>query len=172
MRHFRSFRGSRRGGSPRPLVRTYKKVLNFAEASFTAGQRSETLIEAKDSVALGQTNATDATVPTGARCRYFLVQMPITNSSSQTAYINCCIEYTLGGQSGIDPDAVGGNSARNQVMHQSLFSVGFNQNSTHNFKIKVPKQFQRLREGMIWRLIWSNSNTINRRLQVIYKIEL
>ncbi len=154
------------------MVKTYKKVLNFSEASFAAGSRGETLATGVDSVAIGQTSATDANVPTGARIKFIEIQFPVTNAVDQTAYINCLFQYILSGQSGQDPDAVGGSPFRNQVLHQDLFSVGFNQNSTHKFRIKIPKQFQRMREGMVWLMRWSNSNTVNRRLQVIYKVEL
>ncbi len=97
--------------------------------------------------------------------------MPITNAVNQTAYINCLLQYNVAGQTVLDPDLVGGNPQRNQVMHQELFSVGFNQNSTHKFKLKIPKKYWRMREGMAWNLVWSNSNTVNRRLQIIYKFE-
>ncbi len=168
----RGFRGSRRrSGAPRPFVQTYKKVLNFSEASFATGQRSETLVQGKDSIALGQTSAIDADVPTGSRIKFVEVQMPITNTTAQTAYINCSLQYALSGQGGIDPDVIGGNPQRNQVLHQELFQVGFNQNSTHKFKLRIPAKYQRMREGMKWILTWSNSNSINRRLQIIYKVE-
>lgn len=170
MRHYS--RGSRRGSSPRPMIRTYKKVLNFAEASFAAGTRGETLVVGVDGIAMGQTSATDANVPTGSRIKFIEVQMPVTNAVDQTAYINCLLQYTVSGQSAQDPDAVGGSNTRNQVLHQELFSVGFNQNSTHKFKLRIPKMFQRLKEAQSWILSWSNSNTVNRRLQVIYKVEL
>ncbi len=97
--------------------------------------------------------------------------MPITNTTAQTAYINCSLQYALSGQGGIDPDVIGGNPQRNQVLHQELFQVGFNQNSTHKFKLRIPAKYQRMREGMKWILTWSNSNSINRRLQIIYKVE-
>ncbi len=168
----RGFRGSRRRNTSRPMVRTYKKVLNFAEASFAAGQRSEELAVGTDSVAIGQTSATDGIVPTGCRLKYIEIQMPVTNAVDQTAYINCSLQLQLSGQGTVDPDAVGGNARRNQVLHQELFSVGFNQNSTHKFKLKIPNRFQRVKEGMKWAIVWSNSNTVNRRLQIIYKVEL
>ncbi len=168
----RGFRGSRRRSGARPLIKTYKKVLNFSEASFAAGNRGETLVLGVDSVAIGQTSATDANVPTGARIKFIEIQFPVTNAVDQTAYVNCSIQYKLNGQSLTDPDGVGGHPQRNQVLHQDLFSVGFNQNSTHKFKQRIPKGFQRIREGMAWQLVWSNSNTINRRIQVIYKVEL
>ncbi len=166
----RGSRGFRRRSMPRLVQHTYKKVLNFAEASFTAGQRAELLITGVDNISPKQTTATDAQCPTGAHVRYFEVQMPITNAVDQTAYINCSIQLSLTNQPTQDPDSVGGAPLRNQVMHQELFSVGFNQNSTHKFKFKIPKVYQRLKEGQEWNLVWSNSNTINRRLQVIYKI--
>ncbi len=144
----------------------------MAEASFAAGQRDEELCVGVDSLAIGQTTATDANVPTGSRVKFIEVQFPVTNAVDQTAYINCSIQYVLSSQSFINPDAVGGNPRRNQVLHQELFSVGFNQNSTHKFRVKVPKQFQRMKDGMKWLLVWSNSNTVNRRLQIVYKVEL
>lgn len=171
MFHSRGFRGSRRRSGPRPMVQTFKKVLNFAEASFAAGQRQEVFVKGVDSLVVGQNSATDANVPTGCRVRFIEVQMPITNAVDQTAYINCSLQYFLGSQAAVDPDAVGGDDQRNQVLHQELFSVGFNQNSTHKFKLKIPPKFQRIREGMNWCIMWSNSNTVNRRLQVIYKFE-
>ncbi len=168
----RGSRGFRRRSTPAPMRRTFKKVLNFAEASFATGVRSEVLISGVDGVAMGQTGATDPNVPTGSRITFFEVQMPITNAVNQTAYINCSLQYILASQALQDPDSVGGAPQRNQVLHQELFSVGFNQNSTHKFKQKIPKRFQRIREGMKWMIVWSNSNTVNRRLQVIYKVEL
>lgn len=167
----RGFQGSRRRSGLRPMTRTFKKVLNFAEASFAAGTNSELLALAADGVAPGQTTAVDGTVPTGARLKFMEIQFPVTNAVDQTAYINCSVQYLLSTQAILSPDAVGGNPQRNQVLHQDLFSVGFNQNSTHKFKIRIPKRFQRMREGMSWLLVWSNSNTVNRRVQCIYKFE-
>ncbi len=155
-----------------PNRRTFKKVLNFSEASFTAGFRGETIALGVDAIGAGQTTATDGNIPTGSRLKFFEIQMPVTNAVDQTAYINCSIQLGLGGQSVIDPDAVGGNTQRNQVFHQDLFSVGFNQNSTHKFKVKIPAKYQRMREGMFWSIVWSNSNSVNRRLQIVYKFEL
>ncbi len=163
--------GRRRSSAPRPLVVTYKKVINFSEASFAAGSRAENLVVGVDSTAAGQTSATDANVPTGARVKYLEIQFPVTNNVNQTAYINCSLQYLLSGQGAVDPDAVGGAANRNQVLHQELFSVGFNQSSTHKFKFKIPPRFQRLRETMKWVIMWSNSNTVNRRIQCIYKFE-
>ncbi len=153
----------------RPVIQSYKKVLHFAEASFSAGFQTEFIAQGQDSVAAGQTSATDGKVPTGALIKYFEVQFAVNNAVATPAFLNCTIQYKLGGQTMIDPDAVGGNLQRNQVLHMDLFSVGNDQNSTHKFKFKVPKMFQRVREGMDWGLVWRNSATVTRECQIIYK---
>ncbi len=165
----RSFRGGRRSRGPKPVVQSFKKVLNFASASFTAGFQQELLAKGTDSVAAGQPTATNAEVPTGSSIRFFEIQFAVNNSVATPCYVNCSIQYTLDGQTVVDPDLVGGDKMRNQVLHQDLFTVGTNQNSTHKFKFKIPPKFQRIREGMSWLLVWSNSATVNREAQLIYK---
>ncbi len=169
MYHSRGFR--RRSTGPRPVVHTYKKVLNFSEASFGAGFNNQIVIQGKDNINPKQTNPTDGEVPTGARVKYFEVQVAIVNLVSTPCYVNCSIQYKLSGQSFIDPNIIGGDPQRNQVLHQDMYSVGQNQNSNHKFKFKIPKKFQRLREGMQWALTWSNNVTVNQQAQVIYKME-
>ncbi len=165
----RGYRGGRRRSGPRAVVQSYKKVILFAEATFTAGFQSEIIVDGKDSLAAGQTSATDANVPTGCIVRFIEVQFAAHNPAESACYLNCTLMYTLSGQGVIDPDTVGGNDRRNQILHMDLFSVGGFQNSTHKFKFKIPPKFQRVREGMQWRLVWNNSATINRKVQMIYK---
>ncbi len=159
----------RRSSAPRPVVNSYKKVLNFAEASFAAGARSEGLAVGSDVAWAGQTSATLANVPTGAILKYIEIQFSVTNAVAQTAYINTSIQMLNSGQVFVDPSTVGGDDQRNQVFHQKLFSVGTDQNSNHTYKFKIPKKYQRMREGQFWIFGWDNSNTVNRRMQVIYK---
>jgi len=165
----RGFRGGRRRSSPRPVIKSYKKVLLAAEASFTAGFQTEFIASGIDSIASGQTSATDPNVPTGNIIKAFEVQFAANNPGALPLFLNCTIQYTLGNQSFIDPGLMGGNNQRNQCLHMDLFSVGEDQNSTHKFKFKVPKKFQRLREGMVWGLVWRTSGSVNRMVQIIYK---
>ncbi len=168
----RGYRGFRRkSGPPRPFVQTFKKVLNFLEASLPSGFTTELLVSGIDGVALHQSTNVDAQVPTGSKVKFIEVQFVISNLVSIHCYINCSLQLTLAGQGVIDPQAVGGNSQRNQVFHQDLFVVGADQNSTHKFRFKIPKGFQRMREGMKWNLVWSTNQTVNRAVQVIYKVE-
>ncbi len=167
----RGFRGGRRksiSGLGR-VVQSYKKVLHFDELSFAPGFQQETILTGVDSIAAGQSTATDGQVPTGSIIKYIEVQFAVNNSVATPCYINCTMQYKQSGQTFIDPDLVGGNPQRNQVLHMDLFSVGQDQNSTHKFKTKVPKQFQRIREGTQWAMVWRNSSTVNREVQIIYK---
>ncbi len=168
----RGSRGFRRRSGPRPVNKTYKKVLNFADASFTSGFQTEQAMIGVDGVAINQTTATDGNVPTGAIVKYIEWQIAINNSVATPCYVNCTVQYRLSGQTMQNPDLIGGNPQRNQVLHQELFSVGQDQNSTHKLKFKVPKQFQRVREGMAWGLVWSNTATVNRATQIIYRVHL
>jgi len=168
MRHFRSFRGSR-SRSMRPVVQSMKMVINTAEATFTPGFQTDFIAQGVDSIAAGQASSIAVNVPTGSIIKYFEVQFAVANVVEAACFVNCTIQYSRSNQGSVDPDAVGGTEQRNQVLHQDLFSVGGFQNSTHKFKFKVPKQFQRLQEGMDWRLVWSNSATIARKVQIIYK---
>lgn len=168
MRHFRGSRGSR-NRSMRPVIQSYKKVLLFINAGIAAGFNSHIVATGTDSVAAGQTGVTDAAVPTGSIIKYIEAQIAISNPSSITCFINCTLQYILGGQSFIDPIAVGGNVQRNQVLHMDMYSVGVDQNSNHKFKFKIPKQFQRLREGMSWAIVINNTASMIRNYQMIYK---
>jgi len=171
VRHIRSFRGGR-SRSTRPVMKTYKKVLNFQDiATFSSGFFQELIIAGTDSVAIGQTSNVDAVVPTGAVVKFIECQIAVSNvATSVPIWINCSLQYLLGGQTVVDPDAVGGNPRRNQVLHQEMYSVGENQNSNHKFKFKIPKGFQRVREGMQWLIVWSTNGTVRRQMQIIYKV--
>lgn len=170
MRHY-GYRGSRRRSGPRPMIKTYKKIINFASASFSAGFQQEVIATGVDSIALGQTSAGDVNVPTGSRISGFEFQFAVSNVVLTPCFLNCSIQYVLNNQVAQDPDLLGGNPQRNQVLHQDLFTVGEGQNSTHKFKIKIPQKFQRIREGMSWLMVWSNSATVNRTTQIIYKVQ-
>ncbi len=166
----RGFRGGRRRNtrSLGTVVQSYKKVQNSAIASFSPGFQSEFLVQGVDHFT-GQLTAVDANAPTGSIIKYIEIQFACANLVETACFVNCTVQYTLDGQTVIDPDQVGGNARRNQVLHQDMFSVGGFQNSTHKFRFKVPKKFQRVREGMDWVLVWSNSATVSRNVQTIYK---
>ncbi len=151
------------------VIQSFKKVLFYFPASIGSGFTNNLIVNGVDSIAAGQLSATDVQVPTGSILKYFEIQFAANNPTGVPIYLNCTIQYKDAGQSFIDPNAVGGNAQRNQVLHMDYFSVGQNQNSTHKFKFKVPSKFQRVRESRQWALVWSSSGTINFSMQMIYK---
>ncbi len=169
MYHSRGFRGSRRSRGPRPVVQSYKKILLNANAGVAAGFEIIKLANGVDSVAAGQTSSTDTQVPTGSIIKFFECQYAVSNPTSTTVFMNCTLQYKLGGQSFVDPDLMGGSNQRNQCLHMDNYSVGVNQNSTHKFKFKIPKGFQRIRESMEWALVVHNTASVIRQNQTIFK---
>ncbi len=166
----RGSRGFRRRSGLRPVIKSYKKVINFASASFTAGFQTEVISTGVDSVAIGQTGPTDGNVPTGALVKYIEVQFAVSNVVLTPCFLTCTLQYTESGQSFIDPDTMGGSPQRNQCLHMDMFTVGEGQNSLHKFRFKVPKGMQRIREGRRWGLCWNTSATVNRKVLMIYKV--
>ncbi len=153
------------------MITTFKKIINFAPASFTAGFNNQVLISGKDNISPKQTSATDGECPTGSRVKYMEIQFCVSNVVSAPCYINCSVQYIIAGQTFNDPDVLGGDPQRNQVLHQDLFTVGANQNSTHKFKFKIPPKYQRIRENMQWAMVWSTNVSVNQTSQTIYKLE-
>ncbi len=168
MRHFRSFRGSRRR-SIAPVIQSYKKVLNQAPVSRAAGTFTTSLAVGQDSVAAGQTSVSDSNVPTGAIIKYIEITHACGNAGTAPAFVWTAIQYILDGQSIIVPDVVGGNPRRNQVLHQTMFQIGPDQSNVRTYKFKIPKQFQRIREGMSWQFVRVFDVTTSEAVQTIYK---
>ncbi len=164
------FRGGRRRSSmARPVIQSYKKIIKIAPASYTAGFQNQIFLTGVDSIAAGQTGPTDGNVPTGSIIKYVEIQMLVANLAAAAGFINASIQYTLSGQSFINPELMGGHNQRNQCLHMDLFAVGEGQNSTHKFRFKVPKKFQRVREGTKWSMTWANNTTVTNASQMIYK---
>lgn len=164
----RGYRGSRRS-SIRPIIQSYKKIIFFAEAGQAAGFDALILTKGVDGKPAEQTSATDGDIPTGANLKFLEIQFAISNLVSTPCYVNCTIQYILGGQSFIDPVLLPGHNQRNQCVHMDMYSIGANQNSNHKFKVKIPKMFQRVRDGMKWAVVFRTNASINRQLQCIYK---
>ncbi len=158
----------RRSG-PAVVIQSFKKVINIAPASVAAGTSVVAISLGTDSVAAGQTSPTDNAVPTGSVIKYFEIQHALANLAAVGAHIHTAIELLHSGQSLIGPDVVGGNPKRNQVFNQRLYQIGENQSDSKVFRFKIPKKFQRVREGDAWQFIWKNSNTVSAATQVIYK---
>ncbi len=166
----RSYRGSRRrSGGMRPVIQSFKKVLEQADVSVPASFRNEVLVAGVDSVAAGQISATDPNVPTGAIIKYIELHFSAGNQTAVVSHITTAFQYTLQNGTGIDPILVGGHLGRNQVMHMSKYAIGPNQNGNRVYRFKIPKAYQRVREGRRWIFSWRTTGTINFSMMTIYK---
>ncbi len=169
MRRFHSFRGSRRGNG-RPIVQSFKMVVNDAPASVAAGVNNiHTASAGTENAVVGQATTTSTQVPTGAVIKYIEWQLAIQNLVNVAAFAHVAIQQRLSGQGNITPNVVGGNPLRSQVFHQELFCVGQNQNVNRVFKFKVPKSFQRVKDGAIWQLVINVDQVSTQVGQTIYK---
>ncbi len=169
VRHFRSSRGTRSRGMA-PVIQSFKKVINSGPSSLPVGLTAFTIAQGQDSVAAGQTGPSDGVVPTGCIIKYFEVQHAIGNGTAGApAFIHTGIMQTNDGQSIVNPASVGGNPRRNQVFHQALFQLGTNQSNNRVYKFKVPKRFQRMREGTVWTFAINSDVICSNAIQVIYK---
>ncbi len=154
----------------RPVIQSYKKVINEAPASTAAGtNRLFTAANGVDSVAAGQTSPTDPAVPTGSIIKYIEWQLTVGNSTLANVFVHVAIQYLLAGQGNVSPNVVGGNNQRNQVLFQDMFACQQSQNTNRKYKFKIPKQFQRLREGMFWRMVVQADLLTSSAGQIIYK---
>ncbi len=163
-------RRSSRRSSPRAVVVSYKKVLNFAPTSVGTAKQDFLLVDGKDSVTSGQTGPTDANVPTGSIVTAIVIQLAITNLAAVSMFTHTTCQMLLGGQaSTIAPNVVGGDSQRNQVFHQTMFSTGQFQNQTRSYVFKIPKKYQRVREEQKFLFSIISDGTNAHAVQVIYK---
>lgn len=159
-----------RRSSPRSVVQSYKKVINYAPTSQPAATTLNYIaVTGQDSVAAGQTGVTDTNVPTGSVVKYIEIQYSVTNLVAIASHQFVSIQLQLSGQSVVDPQAVGGTAQRNQVHFQLQFNIGKDQNSNHIFRFKVPKKYQRVREGMIWNFAAKGDTVHTGAVQMIYK---
>ncbi len=153
----------------RPVIQSYKKVLNYAPTSQGTSVIPKAMSIGTDSVAAGQTSPTDTAVPTGSVIKFFEVHYTVTNLLSTQLVMHMCFQLLHSGQAVLVPNVVGGSPRRNQVHYQLMFGVGEQQNSNHVWRFKVPKRFQRVREGDVWQFLTIGSGNHSDSAQIIYK---
>ncbi len=155
---------------PRTVVQSFKKVHDHAGASFGSGINTTYIMSAGvDSVAAGQTGVIDPDVPTGSVIKSFTIMICPLNITSNSTLWHFSIQLLRSGQSSIIPNLIGGNPQRNQVFKQLLRILGKDQNSNVYMNFKVPKKYQRVREGDQWVFNTLGTNSYSQGAKVIYK---
>ncbi len=153
-------------------MRSYKKILNYGIASTTA-LIADNITVGADSLAIGQTGPGDANVPTGWKLAGFRLQGGFGNQSTTVAmHVGVNIQYLLSGQTqNVDPLAQGGHAQRNQVIKSWMFVLAPLEHKNIDTFVKIPKKFQRIKEGMLWRIAHSSAGvTRTYAIQLIYKV--
>ncbi len=153
----------------RPVIQSFKKVINYAGVSQAAGNRDLPITNGQDSVAAGQTSPTDTSVPTGSVVKFIEVQIALGQIVGGSVLVHYSMQLLHNGQTTVASNVVGGSPQRNQVFRQYSFSLGINQNFNRTIAFKIPSRFQRIREGDLWILQITTSNTLTQQFQMIYK---
>ncbi len=167
----RHYRRRSRMSSLGNVIRSYKKVLDFAPASRVASTVIEfEMTSGVDSIGPGQGGVSDPTVPTGAMVKGFNIDIPFGYTGTATAFIWMSIQHLRANQSVISPRVIGGNSQRNQVFFQKLVMLGENQNLSFHMRFKIPPKFQRVREGDKWIFAYESDVAHASGAQIIYKL--
>ncbi len=171
MRHFRSFRGSRRRSIPRSTIRSAKYIVVSGPVSESAGLIAVTMANGTDNATLGQTGPTDVAVPVGAKIASFDIWMPKVNLGSGTArFTHWTIQRTLSGQAVINPITASGSPLRKNIMLSGVIGMGAGQNGQIHIKFKVPPKMQRIGDGDIWNIVSDNSGVVSATYYIIYKV--
>jgi len=159
----------RRTRGIRPVIQSFKKVINEAPVAQAAGSRSVLITTGVDSTAAGQTSPTDVDVPTGSLIKYLELQMGLGQIVGGSVIVHYSLQLMRSQQVAVPSNVVGGSPRRNQVFRQYCFALGINQNFNRVIKFPVPERFQRVREGDNWVLEITTSNTLTQVFQFIYK---
>ncbi len=108
-------------------------------------------------------------VPTGAKVMSIDLQCAFTNLVGISANMVLSVQIAYSNQSFITPNAQGGNNQRNQVFFTKNVFLGQNQNSNFHWRIKIPKRYQRIREGQFIAVVYRCDTVFASVTQAIYK---
>jgi len=161
------FRRRSRRVSMRPVIQSVKRQIVVGPITQVPGNIQYTLVKGVDllSVPVEQEE-----VPTGAVVKFIEVQISQQDVAGPgTNFSVISIQRVHSGQVVIDPYTTGGNEQRNQVFHTILRCVAPSQNSNILIKFKVPKSFQRMRNGDKWVLTVNNNNALEHLHFVFFK---
>ncbi len=157
--------------SPRGSTRSAKYIVQIAGASESPGLTAAVMIVGKDNTTLGQASVTDTDVPVGSKVTVIDIFMPKVNLGAATAnFIHWTLQRTQTGQAVINPISAGGNPLRTNILLSGVMGLGAGQNNSLHIRYKVPKRFQRIRDGDVWNLVNNNGLAVSAIYQFIYKV--
>lgn len=150
------------------VIQSYKQVKNVAPTSRAAAtNHTSALVTGVDN--WSGPGGSQSEVPTGAIVKFIEIEFSCVNLVSVASFLHYAIEHLRSGQSVIAPNAVGGNAIRNQVHLQGMLVLGADQNNNRKIRFKIPKKFQRVREGDTWNFVRTCDTVFTDAVQIIYK---
>ena len=155
--------------TPRTVIQSYKKVLDHAPESLTVNKHTIILSKGLDSITAGQVTPTDADVPVGSVIKGFSIDLAFINIGNTDCFVWVTIQQVHSGQVAVNPRVVGGNPQRNQVFRQIMRGIPPDTNANMHINFKIPKRFQRVRDGDQWAIHYENSEVVSRTAEIIYK---
>ncbi len=163
------FRRRRRNFSQNlQVIQSYKQISVDGPASRAAATTIvHTFVNGIDNY-VGPTGTNNA-VPTGAKIMSIIIFASFTNLVSISSLMHLNVQMRRGGIAGVTPGNVGGAAQRNTVIFTDMKFLGQNQNSNFIYRLKIPKMFQRIREGDSWEIRYQTDSVFASATQVIYK---
>lgn len=149
-------------------IQSYKQVTIDGPASRAAAT------DINHRIALGVDNytgpsAANEEVPTGAKISSIDVQIAASNLVSVTSLLFITVQFVRSGQGIISPNSQGGNPQRNQITYTRMVMLGKDQNNNFHFRVRVPRMYQRMREGAFISIVTRADTVWASATQAIYK---
>jgi len=124
--------------------------------------RNQHIIDIVEGVEVGTQRVTNVQVPVGARITSIVCNLSwIMPTGSGTGNIDFYVMQRRSGQNiGDIPTAdwsdIGNSNVRNQIFHSDMGLIGTEDAGAFRraFRLKIPKKFQRVREGDKWTLVY------------------
>ncbi len=149
-------------------IQSYKQITVDGPASRAAATNiSHTVLVGVDNYT--GPSAANNEVPTGAKVMSVLVMACFTNLVTISALLHLNFQCVRAGIVGITPGVIGGQTNRNTVIFTAMKFLGKDQNSNYMWLIKIPRIYQRVREGDAWNITYRNDAVFASATQAIYK---
>ncbi len=146
-----------------PII-SYKNIVVDGPASRAAATNIDHVF------ALGADSATvNGSIQTGSKIMSVLIFASFQNLVAIALTLHLNVGIIRGASTFPTPGAVGGTINRNQVFFTHQAMIGKEQNNNFVFRLKIPKIYQRVREGDQLILRYRGDAVFSSVTQVIYK---
>ncbi len=114
-------------------------------------------------------SAANDEVPTGAKVMSATLFLSFSNLVAVSALLHYHIQCQRTGSPIITPGAQGGSPSRNTVIHTGMLFIGKEQNTNFQIQLRIPRIFQRIREGDQFFIVYRVDAVFASATQALYK---